>query len=157
MNAIRIAALVAALSLAGCASVPRQFEDDRVILLDGVAWVKDADGKTAAEINAIASEYTRPVLDEAERKACRRVLWGQGADLVTTGIGMSLGCAEANPLFGGNIAAVIAVKAYIMLACEAQAERTPLMFSMAHTANWTAGIGAGAAAWNLTKIPACGL
>lgn len=144
------------LLLSACATAPRQFEDERVILIDGVAWVKDADTKTPEQINAIAREYTAPVLDDAERAACKRVLWGQGADLATTGIGLALGCSEANPLFGGSVLAIVAVKGYLMLACQAQAERTPKAFSMATAHNWSAAVGGGAALWNLTKLGSCG-
>jgi hypothetical protein len=143
------------LLLCNCATVPRQFEDERIILIDGVAWVKDADTMTAAEVQAIASEYTVPVLDDAERRACKRVLWGQGADLATTAIGLSLGCSEANPLYGGNVAAIVAVKAWLMLGCQAQAERTPAAFSTAKAHNFSAGVGVAAAAWNLTRLPGC--
>lgn len=147
--------LIALLLVAGCASVPKQYEDERVIVLEGRAWVKDADTKTAAEIDAIASDYTVPVLDEAERKACNRVLWGQGADLVTTGVGLALGCTEANPLYAGNIGAVVVVKVYMMAVCREQARRTPKAFSMAKMHNWSAGIGAGAAIWNITQLGSC--
>lgn len=141
--------ILIALILAGCASTPKQFEDDRVIVLEGRAWVKDVDGMTRPQIEAIAAEYTTPVFDDAERAAYKRMLWGQGADAATTIIGISMGCRELNPI--GPVGA-IALKVWAAHWYRNEAGRTPRMFSVSKAVNTSALIGGSAALWNLTQV-----
>lgn len=141
-----------AILLTGCVTTSKQFEDDRVVILEGRVWVKDVDGMTPAEIRAVSDRYTVPVFDDAERAAWKRLLWGQGADVATTAVGLSLGCVELNPLGPG-----VAVAGKIWLASwyRNEAARTPAAFSVSKAGNASALVGGAAALWNLTQIPGC--
>lgn len=140
--------LIALLMLAGCASVPKQYEDERVVIIEKRVYVY-SDGLSPAQVEAIAADYTVPVFDEAERKAWKRLLWGQGADAATTGIALSLGCVEANPL--GPVGAM-AAKVWLATWYRNEAAHTPKAFSVSSIGNTAGAVGAGAALWNITQM-----
>lgn len=153
MKPIAIAILLA---VSACSTVPRNYEDARVIILDKRVWIK-TDGLTVDQIRATSEEYMLPVLDDAERRAYKRLLWGQGADLATTGVAIAAGCSEANPLFawaGGPGAVVAAFGAKLALAkiYLAEAKKTPSAFSLAKTGTAAGAIGGVAAVWNIGVV-----
>ncbi|MGE3502590.1 MAG: hypothetical protein AB7H19_12205, partial [Porticoccaceae bacterium] len=144
------------LAVSACSTMPRNYEDERVIILDRRVWIK-TDGLTADQIRTTSEEYMLPVLDDNERHAYKRLLWGQGADLATTVVAIAAGCTEANPLFawaGGPGAVVAAFGAKLALAkiYLAEARKTPAAFSLAKTGSAAGAVGGAAAIWNIGVV-----
>lgn len=156
MKVLTALAIICAIITSGCSTIPKNFENDEVLITDGELFVFTGDGMSQQEIERITIKYTLPFYDDEEKKAYKRLLWGQGLDAATTGVALSMGCKEANPLFGGSFVAVLGAKIALAKIYKAQAKKTPEGFSLSKTGNAAGLIGGAAGVWNLTHILSVG-
>lgn len=149
---IRTIALLAALAVLGaCATKPMQYEDDDVIIVKGIVLIKHPDQRTPENIRQVTDHYTKPVLDDAERRALRHLIISNTFDTLTTAAFLQQGCIEGNPIFGKhpNIATIVGAKALMIWWWRHEAAKTPAAFSRARTANVGSAMAYGASAINL--------
>lgn len=158
---IRAAALLITLALlAACATRPMQYEDDDVIIVKGIVLLKHPDRRTPENIREVTDHYTKPVLDDAERRALRWRAGFETADFITTVVGLNMGCSESNPLLGKSPAVgwIVAAKVIPTLIAYRHAKASPAAFSSARKTRQGNCVMGGVVAWNLYMLSrGCGL
>lgn len=142
------------LLLAACHVVPKHYEDDRVYVVNHQVFIRHADKLTPAEFAETERYYTAPHLDDAERRALRWRVGLESADFVTTIIGLSSGCVEANPLFGARpgYGVILAAKAIPAWMAYSHAKRSPEAFSSARVTKRGNYVIGGVVLWNLYTL-----
>lgn len=138
--------------LSACHVIPKHYEDDKVYVIDHKVYIRHTDKLTTEELEQVKEDYTEPYLDDNEKKALRGRMFGEAADLVTTAVGFSKGCMEANPIVGTNIYNVVLVKGLGYYTARQYAKASPKMFSSAKKLKTGKYILFGAAVWNIYQI-----
>ena len=100
--------------LSACHVIPKHYENDKVYVIDHKVYIRHSDKLNEEELKQVKKDYTEPYLDENEERALKGRMFGEAADLVTTAVGFSKGCMEANPIVGTNIYNVILVKGEVV-------------------------------------------
>ena len=146
------ALILSAMFLMGCHTTPKHYEDDKVYVIDHKVYIRYSDKLNEEELKQVKKDYTEPYLDENEERALKGRMFGEAADLVTTAVGFSKGCMEANPIVGTNIYNVILVKGIGYYTAKQYAKASPKMFSSAKKLKTGNYILFGTAMWNIYQI-----
>jgi hypothetical protein len=145
--------VILALLLGACHTIPKNFEDENVFVIKHKVYIRHVDKITEEQKEQIRKDYTEPHLDEEEKKALKGRMFGEGADLATTLVGIGLGCVEANPLVAwGGVPAIIASKGLGYWSAKNYAKATPKAFSSAKKTKKGNYVLYGAGAWNMLMI-----
>lgn len=138
--------------LSACHVIPKHYEDDKVYAIDHKVYIRHSDKLNEEELKQVKKDYTEPYLDENEEMALKGRMFGEAADLVTTAVGFSKGCMEANPIVGTNIYNVILVKGIGYYTAKQYAKASPKMFNSAKKLKTGNYILFGTAMWNIYQI-----
>jgi hypothetical protein len=144
--------VLATVFLTGCHVIPKHYEDENVYVVNHKGYIRHADKLTAEQKEQVEKDYTAPFLDENEKKALKGRAFGEAGDLITTAIGFSKGCVEANPIVGTSMVNVVLVKGVGYYTARQYAKASPKMFSSAKQLKNGNYILFGVVAWNLYQI-----
>lgn len=138
--------------ITGCHSIPKHYEDENVYVINHKVYIRHVDKLTDEQKDQVVKDYTAPYLDEAEKRALKGRAIGEAGDLITTAIGFSKGCVEANPIVGNSMINVVIAKGVGYYTARQYAKASPKMFSSAKKLKNGNYILFGVVAWNLYTI-----
>lgn len=143
--------LLACLLLTACASKPltAEYRDDGdvIVFSDRSVTLVNESAMTTERRAELRAKWLEPSYDEGEREAFRALVWGNVADVVSTGAMLQAGCREANPLMR-NPLLLVGVKAIWLAWWRDAAAQSPAGFSHAGDEKYAA-VFWGAAALNV--------
>lgn len=140
--------------ITGCHSIPKHYEDENVYVVDHKVYIRHSDKLTEQQYQEVVDTYTKPYMDDNEKKALKHRRIADGADVVTTLIGMNLGCREVNPLVGSKpgLPILLVVKGAGYWMTYSHAKASPKAFSSAKKLKNDNYILFGVVTWNLYQL-----
>lgn len=122
------------LVLAGCASRPltAEYRDggDVIVWSDRRVVIVNESQLDPKRTAILRKKWIEPSYDDGERAAFKALLWGNAADVASTGLMLNAGCAESNKLMR-NPFALVGLKALWLAWWRDAAAQSPEGFSHA--------------------------